>query len=273
MGNVIRKPTDNYKMEFTTLVELFDVLAPIKHKYRIVGMYIKYLRSIKTEREQEVEVDGFKRFLLTNRNLHERVFDNSVLKVNRENIYLDSALSFLDRQQQNLFWERLIQTDAIMFPKGRPVVEQSVDSSNTLLDSDEAKRIMASDPLLSEVMNKVLQSDAMSAVTSGEQPMDVTSIMSDPKIMDLASSITNSLTSGNYNEDSLANTIDTISSLVGEDADPQISHVITFLKKSIRDIKAKRPVDVAGLMQLVSSMNMGGVDLGPLMAQMLGGRQ
>lgn len=258
-------------MEFATLLELFDILSPIKHKYRIVGKYSKYLKSLTEERDQEREVEGFKQFLLSNSKLREMIFTNSVLRVNRECIYLDNALSFLNEQQRYDFWNKLIQTDVIMFPNGRPAVEQPMVGSSALV-SDEARRIMASDPLLSDVMNKVLESQTLMAAASSDHPMDVSSIMSDPKIMDLATSITSSLTSGNYNENSLASTIDTISSLVGEDADPEIKKVIGFLKQCIRDIKAKRPVDIAGLMNMVSSMNMGGIDLGPLMAQLLGNK-
>lgn len=256
-------------MEFVTLVELFDVLNPIKHKYRIVGRYIKYLKTLTREADQEREVEGFKQFLLTNPLLQEMKFSNSALKVNREYIYFDSALSCLDPQQQLLFWQRMNQTDTIMFPKGRPSVQP--DSQASAMVSDEARRIMSSDPLLSDVMNKVLESQTLMSVASGDQPLDVSSIMADPKFMDLANSITSSLTSGNYNEDSLANTVDKISTLVGDDVDPEIKNIIAFLKQAIRDIKAKRPVDVAGLMKLVSSMNMGGMDLGPLMAQLFGG--
>lgn len=251
-------------MEFITLLELFETLEPMKHKYRIMYRYIKHLKSLTEEKDKDKEVECFKQFLLSNTALIEKRFTNHILKVNREQIYLDWAISFLDDKQRDLFWDRLLQTELIMFPKGRPEPKESV------VDSDEARRIMGSDPLLADVMNKVLESDALSAVASNDQPLDVSAIMSDPKFMDLASSITSSLTSGNYNEDSLARTIDTISSLVGDDVDPEVKKIITFLKKSIRDIKAKRPVDMAALMSMISSMNMGGIDLGPLMAQMLG---
>lgn len=265
-------------MEFVTLVELFELLSPIKHKYRIVGKYIKYLKSIATELNREMEVEGFKKFLLSNPNLHERKFTNSVLKVNRECIYLDNALSLLDENQRNIFWEGLLQTDRIMFPNGRPADDMREEEpmatdwrSFSVSENHELLRRLHADPLLSDVMNKVMESEALASVSASDTPADVSAIMSDPKIMELAQTITSSLTSGNYNEDSFARTLDTITTLVGDDADPKISTIITFLKKALRDLKAKRPVDVGGLMNLVSSMDTGNVDLAPLMAQILGG--
>jgi hypothetical protein len=164
-----------------------------------------------------------------------------------------------------------------MFPNGRPENDSREEEPmstgwdrSSVMENQEAMRVMSSDPLLADVMDKVLKSDALASVSSGDNPVDVSAIMSDPKIMELARTITSSLMSGNYNEDSFANTLETITSLVGNDADPEISKIISFLKKAIRDTKAKRPVDVGGLMNLVSSMNTGGVDLGPIMAQILG---
>lgn len=268
-------------MEFTALVELFDTLSPLKLKYRILGRYIKSLKSKTGEVEQNKEVESFRQFLLANPNISEKKFSDPKFK-SKDNIYMDCFSQLLSGDELDRFWSKMIETEQIFFPSGRPEIKtigegmtlnEAVASANTLMESDEAQKLVGDDPLLAEVMKQVVSSGALSN-GGGDGPVDVAAIMQNPKFMELASNITGSLTSGKYTKDSLEKTVDTLTGLVGDDVDPELKKMMTFLKKSVKDIKAGRPADLSTLVEMISSFNIGGatgLDLGPMMQMMMQG--
>lgn len=253
-------------MEFTALVELFDTLSSIKHKYRILGRYIKTLKSKMEESDQNKEIERFRQFLVANPNISEQKFSDPKLKT-KDIIYMDCVNQFLSKDELDRFWSKMIETEQIFFPSGRPIVNEAEENANSLMESEEARKLIGDDPLLAEVMKQVVSSGALSSGGNGEQ-VDVASIMQNPKFMELASNITGSLTSGKYTKDSLEKTVDTLTGLVGDDVDPELKKMMAFLKKSVKDIKAGRPADLNTLVKMISSFNIGGetgLDLGPMM--------
>ena len=249
-------------MEFLSLKELFDTLASIKHKYRIVGKYIKTLQGKTDEKEQQEEVDRFTKFLLTNPDIGEKRFTNPELK-DKDTIYMNCAVKHLSPAETAIFWSKLRETEQIFFPNGRPTVTAAKQEQASFLESEEAQRLVNNDPLLSEVMRQVVNSGAING------GMDVGSIMQDPKFTQLAESITKNLTTGKYTKDHLEQTVNTLTGLVGDDVDPELKKMMTFLQKSVKDIKAGRPADLSVLSELVSSFDFGGAE-NPIMQMICG---
>lgn len=259
------------------MVELFDTLSPIKHKYRIMGRYVKTLKSKTGEAEQEKEVERFRQFLLANPNISERQISDPKFKT-KDIVYMD-CVNLLSEAELDRFWSKMVETERIFFPNGRPERAEgggglTMASANALMESDEAKKLIGDDPLLSEVMKQVAGSGALS-ITGSDEPVDMTTLVQNPKFMELASNITGSLTSGKYTKDNLEKTVETLTGLVGDDVDPELKKMMTFLKKSVKDIKAGRPADLSTLVEMISSFNVGGatgLDLGPMMQKMMQGK-
>lgn len=236
-------------MEFAYLVELFDTLSPIKHKYRILGRYVKYLKRKDTE-EQEKEVEKFRHFLTANPDISDRKFTDPKFK-SKDVIYMDCVNTFLDEKELDTFWTKMQDTERIFFPNGRPQLDMT--------NSDDVKNLIGEDPILSEVMSQISQSGAF---LNNENPGDLNTIIQNPKFQELASGIAGSLTSGQYTKDNLEKTFDTLSKLVGEDTDPELNKMMSFVHKSIKDIKAGRSADFGQLIEMLSSV--GGISFNGL---------
>ena len=249
-----------------------------------MGRYVKNLKSMGAvgetlTTEQVKEVDRFRKFLLANPSILDRKFSNPQLKA-KDIIYMDCVEQFLSGDDLEKFWAKMGDVERIFFPDGRPVVAQggadgglsmneAMANATALIESDEAKKLVGDDPLLAEVMKQVVSSGALTS--GGEGPADISAIMQNPRFMELAANITGSLTSGKYTKDSLEKTVDTLTGLVGDDIDPELKKMMSFLKKAVKDIKAGRPADLGTLFELVGSISggEGGFDIASMMQMMM----
>lgn len=179
---------------------------------------------------------------------------------------MDCIDRFLSKEESDQFWFKMSEAEQIFFPSGRPVAEAKAEGClDDLIESEETKKLIGDDPLLSEVMKQVASSGAL---PNGEE-VDMGDIMQNAKFIELAANVTKSLTSGKYTKDNLEKTVDTLTGLVGDDVDPELKKMIAFLKQSVKDIKAGKPANLGPLVQMISSFNTG-LDLEPVMQMMRG---
>lgn len=247
-------------MEASYIKDVFNCLTTLKYKYRVLGKYIKLLS---TDAFTVKEIPAFKTFLLANPNLADGKIDEPIFKGGKQCvIYFDSVLIHCDDELKKTLFDNLIKAEKIFFPSGRPVIEKTEGATGgalAALETEEARRAIKSDPLLADVLQKVLDSGAL---PDGEQPIE--ELMSDPKLMGLATTITRSLASGKYSPKDLLKTVDTISTIVGDDVSPDMKEMLGFLKKTVTDINNGKPPNMRALQSIMGKVVPGMENFDPM---------
>jgi hypothetical protein len=235
-------------MEFEHILAFFNGMSPLKHKYRILGSYIKHVKSIKTEEKQKKEVECMKKFLLANPNLKDRKLDNDLYPTSKGSVYLylNSALDFASEEITETFWHNLIDLDAIIFPNGRP--ETLSTTASNVLGSDAAATVIANNPILGDVIDQIKGS----AMELGPDA-DITTIMGNPAFGSMVKKIRNGLKNGKYKISDLTRTITDVAGTLDDNIDPETKEMFDTISDAMKATEKGETPDMKKLMSMANN--------------------
>jgi len=236
------------KMEFEGLKSFFAAQGYIKRKYPMIVTYNKYLSKL-TEELQLKEIECFKKFFIQNQNLHDRQLDLFLFKTGKQSVTLDMS-NFLQTDNEHIeqFWKDLSDLELIMFPNGKPSIEDSTTGPTGLQD---ALSSLETNPLFAGVIDQIRTSvNNMGDVT------DLETIMSSPDFKHIVDNIKTGITNGKYKLKDLTNVVEEIVNVVQKDLDPETQETLQTVTENIRAVERGETPDMGKIMGAISKLKL-----------------
>jgi hypothetical protein len=241
-------------MEFNYIVDFFSSLNYLKRKYPMIVTYVsKYLKNL-DEDGQAKEVENVSNFLIQNPEIKNRKFTNPDFKTGKQSLVLamDNFL-FGTEEQVNLFWEKLIEVENILFPNGKPITDSSVaetqETENCSPGVKSAMSLLETSPVFSDIIDQV----KATAACMGNN-VDINSIMEMPDFKKIIESIKFGLMSGKYKLKDLTTTVGNIINSVQDDLDEETRNNLKTVIDNIDAVERGEQPNISNLINVVSKI-------------------
>ena len=221
--------------------DFFSSLISFKRKYPLIVSYNKYMESLKTPTLQDQEVALFRTFLIGNQKKME--FTQPEFKTSKQHMSMNMNI-FTSAED---FWKTLYDVETILFPQGKPTIEQYTASLPQLSSSMVALNILEKTPMFADVVQQVKASN-MSDIT------DVSGFLEKPEFNVMVENIKNGLSSGKYSLKDLTSTLGTIISTVQDDLDPETRKTLNTVTETITAVEKGDSLNVDQILGAVSSL-------------------
>lgn len=246
-------------MEFDYVCKLFQTLWSLRHKNRILHKYYKHLKDITTDDDKLKEVNSLKDFISRNPRIQECIMDSPFYTYKQDKIHMDFVDTFAPNVVKISFWKALKEAEPIMYPNGRPTPQQAEGGGlptglTGILEDPQIQSLITNDPMIGDVMNQIVSSGAIDTIDPDN--IDFEGLSNNPVFPGVISKITQSLGSGKYSLKDLSNTVDTISSMMGTDGNPELNSMVKNLKTALSDIQRGRQPNLNVLLESLTKLGL-----------------
>lgn len=239
-------------MEFEYIKNFFISLDPLRHKYRILGKYIKHVTSLDTDKKKDSEVECMKQFLINNPRLNERIFDDDTYRGTKPGDLYFKNISIASDELINIFWENIFNLERILFPNGKPEKQEQNPEITALLNKN---------PILGDLMSDLMTSDI-------DTSSDITSIIGTPAFSNLLAKIQTGFTSGKYKLSDLTKTVTDVAEATLDnenDINPDTRKMFTAISDTMQAAERGETPNLANLINIVGQ-TIGSDDIGTHLA-------
>lgn len=263
-------------MDLDHLRQVFEAAASIRNKYPAVKREIRFLATLYDERYKVTtqastleEIEKFKSFLISNPAYQDKVFNEPIFKGKKGPIDMGQVVTLLADEHKERFIAALTDAEKSLFPKGKPKLEVATvkpeGATGNLLDSiqnDELKQFMSKANLdkngfLSSIVSKLATSDSFNLKDPSN--LNVTELMNDPALLNLADDISDNLSKGKFSKTDVENSINCISDMINEsDAPSPAKDIVGSLKTIMKDINSGRQPNISSLVNQFTDLQAGG---------------
>lgn len=234
-------------MTFENIVDLFSTIQSIRRKYPMVVSYLKHLQKISSDEQKAEEVEKFKRFILQNRAIDEKVLDEWYYYGTNKGapIFFRNVISLGSEDVVEKFWTKLLAIQNELFPNGLPDPEPITPAKSSDAAAN-AMSVLEKDPLFSEVLDQV-----KSAVGNVSSPAEM---IESPEFLQLVEKLGGGLQSGKYKLSDFSKTIRSVIETVQTDLDPEISGTLKTIVGMMSAAERGESPDVKKLMTMIGRM-------------------
>jgi len=220
-----------------------SLVSSYKRKYPLIVSYNKYMEGLKNTILQDREVDMFRTFLLENQKKME--FTQPEFKTSKEHLSINMNI-FTSAED---FWKSLYDVETILFPQGKPILEEQTASQPPLSSSEVALNILEKTPMFADVVQQVKSSN-MSNIT------DVSDFLAKPEFNIMVKNIKGGLNSGKYSLQDLTSTLGTIINTVQKDLDPKEKETLATVTETITAVERGESLDINKLLLEMMSLKL-----------------
>jgi hypothetical protein len=270
-------------MDFDYLRQLFESAVSIRNKYPAVKRQIRFLQTLYDERDKvnvqatmNEEVSKLKTFLISNSAYQERTFAEPIFKGKKGPIDMGQVLNLLAEEHKIKFIDALTDAEMNLFPRGKPKLEVAErkpgGATGNLFNSvqnEELKEFMSKANLdkngfLSSIVGKLAASDSFNNFKDPSN-LNMTEIMNDPALLNLADDISDNLSKGEFSKADVENSINCISEMINESDEPSpAKDIVGSLKTIMKDINSGRQPNISSLVKQFTELQAGGALPGDL---------
>lgn len=238
-------------MEFEYIVDFFSSLNYVKRKYPMIVTYVnKYLNTLEDENAKFKEINHLRRFLIINPEIKNKIFTHSDFKTGKQSLTLIMDNFLVGTQEQiDLFWDKLIQLENIIFPDGKPDPPSEKLETPGVSGISGAMALLESSPVFSDVIEQVKAS-----VANMGDNTDINSIMDTPDFKQMVESIKSGLTSGKYKLKDLTTTVGTIINSVQDDLDDDTRETLKAVTDTMNAVERGETPNMARMLNAVTNL-------------------
>lgn len=243
-------------MEFEYIVDFFSSLNYVKRKYPMIVTYVnKYLITLEDENAKFKEINQMRRFLIVNPEIKNKIFTHSDFKTGKQSLTLIMDNFLVGTQEQiDLFWDKLIQLENILFPDGKPEppsdkLDTDTTASTGVSGISGAMALLESSPVFSDVIEQVKAS-----VANMGDNTDINAIMEMPDFKQMVESIKSGLTSGKYKLKDLTTTVGTIINSVQDDLDEDTRETLKAVTDTMNAVERGETPNIARMLNAVTNL-------------------
>lgn len=237
-------------MEFECIVKLFDSIQSIKRKYPMITTYVKYLNKI-TEDKQAQEVECFKKYLIQNQTIRDRVLSTPTYVGTKKvcPIHFQTVLNVGSPETVEEFWSNIIILDDILFPDGKP--ESPEEGAVAPSGGDALLSALESNPVLADIMDMLKGSAA--SINPGD---DVMSMLQSPALGSMVRTISSGLNNGKYRPTDLAKLVSQVMTSVDNDLDPDTKATLQEVTNTMGAVERGETPDMSKVMAMVGKLKL-----------------
>ena len=237
-------------MEYQYLVEMFETLSFLKHKYPVLGNYLKYLTKIKDDKDkQDTEVTCFKTFLKQNPSIADKVLQRPVFITGKLSLDIgfDDIFTLGSPNSNDELWAKLNQMDIICFPDGKPTLKTVQFAPEGPLE------MLESIPILKDVMDQVMLT--ASSIKPGE---NIATVLESPVFLNIVKTMKGNIDSGRYKLSDLTKMLtDVMGSISTADMDTESKEALNTLVSSMDEQSSVNPPPMDKLLNVIKNMQFG----------------
>jgi hypothetical protein len=236
-------------MEFDTLIDFFTSLKCAKRRYPMIVTYNKHLTKIASDVDNKAtEIECFKRFLVANQSLSEKIFDMSDFKTGKVSLTLDmNNFTSLPGPETDSFWQSIEKVERILFPGGKPKNMAPVTGATGLTGAMSA---FENNPIMLDVIEQVKNMGDLDDIS------DVGALMAKPGFQQMVNNIKNNLQSGKYIIKDLTGTVASVISSVQHELDDDTKNTLKVVTDTMGAVERNEPIDINNLMNIVNGLKL-----------------
>lgn len=232
------------KMEFDALVEFFSSLKYAKRIYPMIITYTsRHLNKLSSDDDKAKEVDHFKRFLVANQSISEKILDETNFKTGKLSCTL-AMDNFISGHDDATFWDNIQKVEQIIFPDGKPGEIAPARGATGLMAAFEGN------PIMTDVIEQVKTMGDLDDIS------DVSTLMASPGFQQMVNNIKKNLQTGKYSLKDLTGTVTSVIGSVQDDLDDDTKSTLKVVTDTMDAVERDEQVDMSKLMNLVSNLKL-----------------